>query len=48
MELNLEGVKRKKKYSQLDTMIEKITKKYEETRDIPRFLEVMAFIVKMD
>lgn len=48
MELNLEGVKRKKKYSQLDTRIEKNTKIYEETRDIPRFLEVMAFIVKMD
>lgn len=47
-ELNLEGTKRKKKYSELDERIERSTNKYIADGNVTKFLEIMSYVLMLD
>lgn len=48
MELNLEGVKRKKKYITMDSRIERATETLEKTKDMERFLRNVLYFIQME
>jgi hypothetical protein len=48
MELNLEGVKRKKKYMKLDDRVERSTKRYERDGNVGKFLNIMSYVMRLD
>lgn len=45
MELNLEGVKRKNEYVQMDTRIERASEIYEIKEDMERFLRNVSYVI---
>lgn len=48
MELNLEGVKRKKKYVSMDNRILRATEAMEQSGDIDKFVRNVSFFIQMD
>lgn len=48
LELNLEGTKRRKKYRKMDDRIWRSTTRYENDRNVGKFLNVLSYVLKLE